>query len=103
MVHTGTTRGPGQRACLYSRAAEKGSSQKRGFRCTEFSETQSVLLLILENPICRGNPMRGGPGLCTNSRTTFQCREFSETGLPIRGVLGNTIGTIPKGAQMFHK
>src|SRR5215216_5582200 len=54
-----------------------------------FSETQSVLLLILENPICRGNPIRSGPGLCTNSRTTFRSMEFSETELPIRGVLGN--------------
>ena len=23
--------------------------------------------------------MRSGPGLCTNARTTFRCREFSET------------------------
>src|SRR5215213_9475367 len=76
------------RGCLYSRAAEKGYSRKLSFRCTEFSETQSVPLLILKNPICRGNPIRSGLGLCTNSRTTFRSMEFSETELPINSILG---------------
>src|SRR5829696_6129047 len=35
------------------RAAEKAHSRKLGFRCGAFSETQSVPLLILRNPICR--------------------------------------------------
>jgi hypothetical protein len=48
-------RSKGRETTLYSkRVAEKGSSRRLGFRCTEFSETQSVPLLILEEPICRG-------------------------------------------------
>ena len=69
--------------------AENTPSRQPGFRCTEFSETQSVLLLIRENPICRGNPIRSGPGLCPNSPTNFRCREFSEIELPRRRILGN--------------
>src|SRR5215208_7448600 len=63
---------------LDQRASEKSSSRKLGFRCKEFSETQSVPLLILGNPICRANPIRSGLGLCTNARTTFRCTGFSE-------------------------
>src|SRR5215204_4366582 len=54
-------------------------SQKLGFRCTEFSETQFVPLLILGTPIYRGNSMRSGLGLYANAPTTFRCMEFSET------------------------
>ena len=32
-----------------------------GFRCTEFSETQLVPLLILGNSICRGSSICSGP------------------------------------------
>ncbi len=35
------------------RAAEKRSSRKPGFRCKGFSETQYLLLLMLESPTYR--------------------------------------------------
>src|SRR3954470_5934926 len=76
----------------YSRIAEKGCSRKLGFRCKEFSETQVVPLLILRAPICRGNPMRCGLGICTNARANFRCMRFSETELPIRGLLVSSEG-----------
>src|SRR5829696_2869482 len=63
------------------RVAEKGCSRKPDFRCTEFSETQFVPLLILGNPIYRGNSMRSALGLCTNAQTTFRCTGCSETQL----------------------
>src|SRR5918995_6638784 len=66
-------------AASIHRIAEKGCSRKPGFRCTEFSETQFVLLLILGSPIYKGNSMRSVLGLCTNARTTFRCTGFSET------------------------
>src|SRR5215207_4321626 len=66
------------RASIHS-IAEKRNSRNLGFRCTEFSETQFVPLLILGNPICRGKSTRSGLGLCTNAPTTFRCMEFSET------------------------
>ncbi len=62
-------------------------SRKPSFRCTEFSETQFVPLLILGNPICRGNSMCSGLGLCTNAPTTFRCGEFSETRIQPVGCL----------------
>ena len=59
--------GLGDAVASIHQVAEKGASRRLGFRCREFSETQSVPLLILENPICGGNPIHNGPGLCTNS------------------------------------
>ena len=57
-------------------AAEKKSSRKSGFRHTEFLETQLVLLLlILVDPICRGNPTRSGPGLHTRISSKTSSRK----------------------------
>src|ERR687890_98604 len=47
--------------------------QQNSCREGKFSETHFVPLLILGNPICRGNSMRSGPGLCTNAPTSFRC------------------------------
>src|SRR5215204_1821995 len=77
LLRVGTGSGAGAPALIH-RAAEKGVSRNLSFRCEAFSETQSVPLLILGNPICRGNPMRSGPGLCRNARTTFRYTGFSE-------------------------
>src|SRR5215211_8993802 len=60
-------------------ASDIRASRKLSFRCKEFSETQLVALVILENPICRANPILRGLGLRTNARTTFRCMGFSET------------------------
>src|SRR5215217_3185454 len=60
------------------RVSERGYSRKPSFRCREFSETQSVALVILGNPIYRANPLLSGLGLHTTARTTFRCMGFSE-------------------------
>jgi hypothetical protein len=65
--------------CLYSPKRQEGV----------FSETQVVPLHILRTSICRGNPMRSGLGICTNSRTAFRCMEFLEIQLPVMDILGN--------------
>src|SRR5215203_7077526 len=76
LVSLDTTR---ERYAFIHPASGMSSSRKLSFRCKEFSETQSVALVILGNPICRANPIRSGLGLRTNARTTFRCMGFSET------------------------
>src|SRR5215212_3633385 len=49
---------------IYSTSCREGVfSETASFRCTEFSETQFVPLLILVNPIYRGSSIKSGPGL----------------------------------------
>jgi hypothetical protein len=58
-----------------------------GFRRTEFSETRSVPLPFLLNPICRGITRVDGPGLHA---------EFPQT-----SVLGNSVATLREMVQAF--
>jgi hypothetical protein len=57
--------------------AERRSSHKLSFRCMEFSETQSVTLLMLGNPIYRGSIRCSGLGLHTRVSSKRGSRKLS--------------------------
>jgi len=82
----------------------KRASRKLSFRCKEFSETQFMPLLIIENPICRSNSMRSGRGYARTHERLSGVRgsrklscwlwSFSETELPVFAILGNLVSNL---------
>jgi hypothetical protein len=68
------------------RVSETRGSRNLSFRCTEFSETQSVLLLILEAPICRVFLYAADRGY---GKSAGYYGKYLLARLPLRGLLGN--------------
>src|SRR5215204_2102084 len=80
------------------RLSEKGLQWRQELLFCASPAAEFVALVILGNPIFRGNPIRSRVGLCTNVRTTFRCMGFSETQFPANDVLGNSEGVKRAGA-----